>query len=95
MNGGGLRKQAAAELFRCYAERLIALARSRLPVQLNRRVDPEDVMQSVYRCFFAGAREGQYRIQEEDDLWHLLTCITLRKVRDQIRNNQCEKRNVK
>src|SRR5262245_58097585 len=45
-------QQAAAELFRRYASRLIALAQSRLSASMASRVDPEDVVQSVYRSFF-------------------------------------------
>ena len=37
-------QQAAAELFRRYTHRLVALARSRLPACLTPRVDPEDVV---------------------------------------------------
>ncbi len=45
--------QAAADaLFRRYAERLIGLVRLRLSEKLARRVDPEDIVQSVYRSFF-------------------------------------------
>ena len=87
-------QQAATELFERYAQRLIALARSRLPAHVQRRVDPEDVIQSVYRCFFADTREGLQYVQASRDLWQLLVFIVLRKVRDQIRNNRREKRAV-
>jgi RNA polymerase sigma-70 factor, ECF subfamily len=51
-------QQAAAELFRCYAGRLAALARSHLSRKIGQRLDAEDVVQSVYRSFFADAREN-------------------------------------
>ena len=53
-------QQAATELFSRYANRLIALARKRLSDKLAGHIDPEDVVQSVYRSFFADAREGRY-----------------------------------
>ena len=48
-------EQAATELFDRYVERLIRLAQSRLSAKLRRRVDAEDVVQSVYRSFFSHA----------------------------------------
>src|SRR5262245_6916154 len=53
-------QQAARELFHRYTDRLIALVRSRLTSQVGQRVDPEDVVQSAYRSFFAGAGDGQF-----------------------------------
>src|SRR5262249_29880418 len=87
-------QQAAEELFRRYAERLIALARSRLSAKLARRIDPEDVVQSVYRSFFTDSREGRYDLQRGGDLWRLLVAITLHKLHDQIRRNTRGKRTV-
>src|SRR5262245_61917038 len=60
-------QQAAAELFRRYADRLIALARSRLSARLARRLDPEDAVHSAYRSFFADVREGRYHVEQGGD----------------------------
>lgn len=87
-------ERAATELFERYATRLVALARSRLPRNLSQRVGPEDVVQSVYRCFFAGARAGRYDPQRGGDLWRLLMTITLHKVYHQVRRNSADKRAV-
>src|SRR5262249_27654834 len=87
-------QQAAAELFHRYAVRLIALASSRLSSRLATRVDPEDLVQSAYRSFFSGAREGQYELQQSGDLWRLLLVITLRKLHDQVRRHTRAKRDV-
>jgi RNA polymerase sigma-70 factor (ECF subfamily) len=88
-------QEAAAVLFQRYTNRLIALARSRLPVDLARRVDAEDVVQSVYRSFFAGAHDGHYQLQQGGDLWRLLVTITLHKVYYQVKRNQADKRAVR
>jgi RNA polymerase sigma-70 factor (ECF subfamily) len=87
-------QQAAAELFRRYADRLIALARSRLSEKLSQRVDPEDVLQSAYRSFFAGVRDGRYALERGGDLWQLLVSITLHKLRDQVKHHEAAKRAV-
>ena len=70
---------AAAELLDIYADRLIALARSRLTAKLTRRLDPEDIVQSACRSFFRQTRAGRYEIRDSDDLWRLLAAITTHK----------------
>jgi RNA polymerase sigma factor (sigma-70 family) len=87
-------QQAATELFRRYADRLIALARSRLSAKLARRVDPEDVVHSAYRSFFADVREGRYQLERGGDLWQLLVTITLNKVQHQVERHTSQKRAV-
>lgn len=85
--------EAAAEaLFRRYAERLIGLVRVRLSEKLARRVDPEDVIQSVYRSFFLGAREGRYALDQSGDLWRLLVAITKHKLGHQFEYHTADKR---
>src|SRR5438270_12519197 len=65
-------EEAAEQLFHRYAERLLALARSRMSVWLAGHVDPEDVVQSAYRSFFTGARAGRFALERNGDLWRLL-----------------------
>jgi RNA polymerase sigma-70 factor (ECF subfamily) len=86
-------QQAAEALFQRYAERLLAVVRTRLSAQLARRFDPEDVVQSAYRSFFAGARDGRYVLAHSGDLWRLLVAITLHKLRRQVQHHQARKRN--
>jgi RNA polymerase sigma factor (sigma-70 family) len=87
-------EQAASDLFDRFVERLIRLAQSRLSAKLQRRVDPEDVVQSVYRSFFSHAQDGRYQLQESGDLWRLLAAITVNKVRNQARHGTARKRAV-
>jgi RNA polymerase sigma-70 factor (ECF subfamily) len=85
-------EQAAGELVRRYAERLHGLARSLLSARLARHVDPEDVVQSVYRCFFADARAGRYAFERAGDLWRLLATMTLHKVQGKAQYHAAGKR---
>jgi RNA polymerase sigma-70 factor (ECF subfamily) len=87
-------QQAATELFQRYAQRLIGLARNNLSNRLSNRLDPEDVVQSVCRSFFAGARDGRYVLQQSGDLWRLLVSITLNKLHDKARRQTAQKRSV-
>jgi RNA polymerase sigma-70 factor (ECF subfamily) len=70
---------AAGELFQRFAHQLIALARRRIRDGLRHKVDPEDVVQSVYKSFFLRYGDGNLKIVNWDSLWGLLTLITVRK----------------
>jgi RNA polymerase sigma-70 factor (ECF subfamily) len=72
-------EDAAAAVFHRFAQRLVALARSRLDSRLRQKVDPEDVVQSVYKSFFLRYAGGQLDPHNWDSLWTLLTVITLHK----------------
>ena len=85
-------QQAAAALWQRYAVRLIALARSRLSHQVSSQLDPEDVVQSVYRRFFSHAKDEHYVLKQSGDLWRLLVAITLHRVQDQHRRHSARKR---
>jgi RNA polymerase sigma-70 factor (ECF subfamily) len=71
--------EAAARIFHRFADRLIALAHSQLRQGLQRKVDPEDVLQSVFRSFVRRLRAGQFQLDSWDSLWAVLTVMTLRK----------------
>jgi RNA polymerase sigma-70 factor (ECF subfamily) len=87
-------QQAATELFHRHVHGLVALAQTRLSSKLSQRIDPEDVVQSAYRSFFAGTRDGRYDLQRGGDLWQLLVTITLHKLHNQVRHNLARKRAV-
>lgn len=71
--------QAEAEVFERYIHRLVGLARGMLSKRVQHKVDPEDVLQSVYRSFFHRQQKGQFTFKSWDDLWSLLAQITRRK----------------
>jgi RNA polymerase sigma-70 factor (ECF subfamily) len=73
---------AAREVFERFAARLVTMARGRFNRLLARKVDPEDVVQSAFKSFFARHRAGKLSVGDWDGLWSLLTLITLRKCAD-------------
>lgn len=77
-----------------YTDRLVHLARTRLSSQIGRRVDPEDVLQSVYRSFFRRLRGGQFEVRHSQDIWSLLATITINKSLRQVRHHSAQKRAV-
>ena len=86
--------RVAADLFDRYFGRLRALARRRLSPRLARRIDAEDVVQSVYRSFFSGASAGRYVLSRGGDLWRLLAGITRYKLLRQVRYQTAARRSV-
>ena len=88
-------EQAAAMLFERFFGRLLALVRGRISTALAPRFDPEDVVQSAYRSFFGGVRDGRYAVGHGTDLWQLLVVITLHKLQNRARWNMCDKRSVR
>ncbi len=86
---------ASEALFIRYFGRLRALARSRLSRRLWRRTDPDDIVMSVYRSFFVGARAGRFTLNRRGDLWRLLSTIVKHKLFRRIRHELADRRSVK
>lgn len=72
-------EDAALRVFHGFARRLIGLARNHLDTLIRRKVDPEDVVQSVFKSFFARHGDGAFHLEDWNSLWSLLARITLRK----------------
>ena len=87
-------ESAAEEIFNRYMGRLAGLARSRLSEKMQRRVDAEDVVQSVYRSFFRHAKDDRYELKRSGDLWRLLAAITINKTLGQVEFHQAAKRSI-
>ncbi len=85
---------AAHSLYMRYASRLLSLAHNRTSADLATRVDPEDIVQSVFRTFFRRASAGQYDVPEGEELWKLLLVIALNKVRAQGNFHRAARRDV-
>ena len=85
-------EQSARQLFDTYVDRLVALARARISQRLASRVDPEDIVQSVFRTFFGRVKEGRFQINDQDDLCKLLMRITVHKTLRQVAHHKAIKR---
>jgi RNA polymerase sigma-70 factor (ECF subfamily) len=88
-------ESAAETVYGRYAQRLLALARSKCSSQLARCVEPEDIVQSVFRTFFRRAKEGEFAVPEGEELWGLLLVITLNKIRAEADFHFAAKRDVR
>lgn len=83
---------AANILFGRYVERLLLLAKRRISQRLASRVDPEDIVQSVFRTFFHRLRNDRFHFEDQDDLFKLLVRITVHKTLRQIAFHKAAKR---
>ena len=86
---------AATAIYLRYAKRLQRLAESQTGDDLAVRLDPEDVVQSVFRTFFRRAAKGHYEIPDGEELWKLFLVIALNKVRTLGQYHRAAKRDVK
>jgi len=85
-------ESAATELFNRYVSRLLGVARRRIGERMNSRLDPEDVVQSVFRTFFTRLKNDQFEFADDDDLSKLLVSITLHKTLRQIAYHRAARR---
>ncbi len=85
-------QEAAKQLVDAYVERLLPLARRRISQRLASRVDAEDIVQSVFRTFFARLKDDKFEIHDQDDLSRLLVRITVHKTLRQIAHHKAAKR---
>lgn len=88
------RADAVEEFWERYGDALQRVAERQIASWLRKRVDPEDVVQSACRTFFRRAGQGDFSLDNKDDLWKLLLTITLNKARMQARFHSRNRRNV-
>lgn len=88
------RDDAATAVYLRYARRLRKLAANQMPDRLAARIDPDDIVQSVFRTFFRRAGLGQYDLPDGEQLWRLLLVISLNKVRSIAVHHRAAKRDV-
>lgn len=88
-------EQAAYDIFQRYAQGLANLASRKIVGNLRQKVDAEDLVQSAFKSFFRANSQGAFDIKNWDDLWAILTTITLRKCGYQVRKFLTSKRDLK
>src|SRR5207253_7571717 len=91
----GGNNQAATQLYLRYVPRLRALVKTRCSAELARRIDPDDIVQSVFHRFFRGVRRGHYDVPPGDELWRLFLVIALNKIRAGENFHRAGKRDIR
>ncbi|EMI47325.1 MULTISPECIES: ECF-type sigma factor [Pirellulaceae] len=86
-------EQATTILWERYFQPLVRLAGTRLPKNLRRTGDEEDIALSAFHSFIAGIRRDQFPdLAGPDNLWGLLITLTSRKVNAHLRRQTRQKR---
>lgn len=88
-------QDAATQLYLRYADRLRILARAECSPDLARRVDVDDIVQSVFSSFFRGVGQGYYVVPHGDELWKLFLVIALNKIRAKGAYHRAAKRDIR
>ncbi len=86
---------APTRLYLRYAKRLHALAARQTSADLARRVDPEEIVQSVFRTFFRRLSAGHYDVPDGEEIWKLLLVMALNKIRFLGNFHKAAKRDVR
>lgn len=77
-----------------YGKRLDLVAKKHFPQSLNRRLAPEDIVQSTCRSFFARVTDGRIAVSDRESLWGLLCAIVLNKTRMKQRFHLAKRRTL-
>jgi RNA polymerase sigma factor (sigma-70 family) len=87
-------QDAWCQVYQRFARRLVILAGQRLDERLRAVVDPEDVVQSVFRTFCRRQVQGQFQPAAWEDLGQLLVHITICKCINQNKHHLRKRRDV-
>ena len=77
-----------------YGPLLEAVAQRQISQRLQRRVGPDDVVQSACRTFFRRMSSGQFELPDSESLWRLMCTITVTKARRAARDQSRQKRGM-
>jgi DNA-directed RNA polymerase specialized sigma24 family protein len=85
--------QAITKLWEDYYQQLVRIAAKRMPQNLRRTGDEEDIALSAFHSFIAGIRHDRFPdLSGRDNLWGLLITLTGRKVHAHLRHQTRQKR---
>ena len=88
-------QDAAAQIWSRYFGDLLELARRRIAPGLRRRVDEQDVLQSMYKSFCLRQQRGQYTLGDRTDLWKLMVTIIQNKASNAAAHHKRQRRDVR
>ena len=86
--------EATKELYNQFAQQLIFQASRRISQVFRSKIDPEDIVQSVFRSFFVRFNSDKISFESWGDLYSFLLTVTARKCGENARKLLSEKRNI-
>jgi RNA polymerase sigma-70 factor (ECF subfamily) len=90
-----VRDEAARRIWERFSQRLGALVRHRLNPKIRVREDENDVVQSMFKSFFAVQQDHDYRLKSREELWRFLVWMTMCKVANIAHHHQRARRDVR
>lgn len=85
-------ESAASEVYDRYAKRVFGLVHQQMADRLRAQVQPEDIVQSVFKSLFRGINQGNYDAPAGGSLWQLMAIVAVHKVRRNARIRSAKKR---
>lgn len=87
--------EAADRIWRHFVNRLLAVARRKIPSANRVGYDEEDAAQSAFHSLCAGLMQGRFEdVLDRDSLWRLLLVITSRKIAARRRYDSRQRRDA-
>jgi RNA polymerase sigma-70 factor, ECF subfamily len=86
---------AASQLYERYAARIFGLVNSRMGDRLKSLVEPQDIVQSIFKSVFRGLNTGAYEAPPGGTLWQLIALIAMNKVRKNATRRMASKRDAR
>lgn len=85
-------ESAASEVYTRYANRVFGLVHQQMADRLRAQMQPEDIVQSVFKSVFRGINMGSYDAPEGGTLWQLMAIVAVHKVRRNARRRTALRR---
>ena len=87
--------QAASEFYDRYVKRVFGLVHQQMADRLHAVVQPEDIVQSVFKSIFRGLTTGDYDAPRSGSLWQLIAIVAVHKVRRNARRTLVDRRDAR
>ncbi len=88
-------EEAATEIYNRYAKRILGLVSHQMADRLHLEIQPEDIVQSVFKSIFRGVTSGGYDAPEGGTLWQLMAVVAIHKVRRSASKRTVQKRDFR
>ena len=86
---------AATLLYERYAGRVMGFVQTQASEHLKQQVEPEDLVQSIFKSVFRGMESRGYDAPEGGTLWQLIAVVAIHKVRKNATRRKAAKRDVR
>jgi len=87
-------EDAAKVLYERYARRVFGLVQARLGSRLAGAMEPDDIVQSVFKSVFRGMASGHYDAPPGSTLWNLLAVIAVNKLNSKAAHFSAQRRDL-